>query len=181
MGSQRARRAGPGNLGDFRAGRRVSFRTQLHDDLGCAAGRGADQPGRQRWYGHHGRAEPPDPKPVHLRPECAGPTARRGARDLARPGVVRPGGPRREPDHLRPAVRRVRRRIPAAYVNVTGNIEVVAIPVDLDRGTPPGWTYVLDVSDVPARGGLVRSISGPARTGSSSGADRRPEDRASHV
>ena len=48
-------------------------------------------------------------------------------------------------------------RIPAAYVNVTGNIEVVAIPVDLDRGTPPGWTYVSDVSDVPARarGGAV--------------------------
>ena len=48
-------------------------------------------------------------------------------------------------------------RIPAAYVNVTGNIEVVAIPVDLDQGTPPGWTYVSDVSDVPARarGGAV--------------------------
>ena len=147
-----------GNLGDFRAWEvGTPFLTQLHDDLGALLDAGLTNQGdsdgtaitaalnRQIQGRFISGLSVPGRRPVAVLVIWLDPVSF---------ALADPGGSRITYDLQTDAFDV---RIPAAYVNVTGNIEVVAIPVDLDRGTAPGWTYVSDVSDVPARarGGAV--------------------------
>ena len=147
-----------GNLGDFRAWEvGTPFLTQLHDDLGALLDAGLTNQGdsdgtaitaalnRQIQGRFISGLSVPGRRPVAVLVIWLDPVSF---------ALADPGGSRITYDLRTDAFDA---RIPSAYVNVTGNIEVVAIPVDLDRGTPPGWTYVSDVSDVPARarGGAV--------------------------
>ena len=147
-----------GNLGDFRAWEvGTPFLTQLHDDLGALLVAGLTNQGDSDGTAItaalnrqiQGRFIPglsvPGRRPVAVLVIWLDPVSF---------ALADPGGSRTTYDLGTDAFDA---RIPSAYVNVTGNIEVIVIPVDLDRGTPPGWTYVSDVSDVPARarGGAV--------------------------